>query len=277
MDEAGVVRLGERRRRLLEEMDDRLRAEIQKLHEAGLRPAPAETDTTAAAERVSQIISDLASRDIERIGRGLDRAEPSLATFVIPLLASPDVGARAMKVLAAFGTSITGQLADALLDRSRCGPAVRRRLVRVVAESKNAWAAAALSAALDDPELEVRRQVVRSLEDIANHGVSVTLDHSRLLASAIEELRIETVPAGERVDHALRLLGLIFERDAFRLARMALNSGDDKLRGTGLEYLENVLPDQVRAALFAALAMNRAPTPRRPERELLDELKRSRY
>jgi hypothetical protein len=257
---------------------DRLRSEIKKLREteltatAALSDAPPDDET---GERFSGILSDLASQDVERIDRALDRAGPSLATFVVPLLASQNVGAHAMKVLAGFGTSITGQLADALLDRSRSSPAVRRRLVRVISEGKSAWAASALTAALDDPEFEVRRQLVRSLEEIAAHGVSVTLVRDRTLASAIDELAIETVSAGERVEHTLRLLGLIFERDAFRLARIALGSGDDKLSGTGLEYLENVLPESVRVALLATLATERSPTPRRAAGELLDELKRT--
>jgi hypothetical protein len=257
---------------------NRLRREIQNLRDAALTPAPSEASAPVDAwsvERVSQSLSDLASRDVERIERALDRADPSLATFVIPLLASQDVGAHAMKVLAAFGTRITGQLADALLDRTRSSPAVRRRLVRVIAEGKSAWVAAALTAALDDPEFEVRRQVVRSLEEIAAHGVSVNLVRGQTLASAIDELTIDTVPAGERVEHALRLLGLIFDRDAFRLARAALGSDDEKVCGTGLEYLENVLPEEVRSALLVALAKESSPVPRRPERELLDELSRT--
>jgi len=252
---------------------DRLRSEIKKLREAALTPSP--SNAGESTERVSRILSDLASGDVERIDRALDQADTSLATFVIPLLASQSVGAHAMKVLAAFGTSITGQLTDALLDRSRSSPAVRRRLVRVIAEGKSAWAAAALSAALDDPEFEVRRQVVCSLEEIADRGVAVTLVRDRTLTSAIDELTVETVSAGERVEHALRMLGLIFDRDAFRLARAALGSGDDKLSGTGLEYLENVLPEGVRAALLVALAAKSSPAPRRAERELLDELKRT--
>jgi hypothetical protein len=254
---------------------DKLRREIRKLREGALTPTPPEADAPIDSERVSRILSDLASRDVERIGSALDRADPSLTTFVIPLLASQNLGAHAMKVLAAFGTSITGQLADALLDRSGSSPAVRRRLVRVIAEGKSAWAATALTTALDDPEFEVRRQVVRSLEEIADHGVSVSLVRGRALAFAIDELAMETVSAGERIEHALRLLGLVFERDAFRLARAALASGDDKLSGTGLEYLENVLPEGVRAALLLALATESSRTPRRPERELLDELRRT--
>jgi len=73
----------------------------------------------------------------------------------------------------------------------------------------------------------------------------------------------------------LRLLGLAFERDAFRLAHAALVSGDQKLIGTGLEYLENVLPEGARTALLGALATESSPKPRRRERELLDELKRT--
>ena len=84
-------------------------------------------------------------------------------------------------------------------------------------------------------------------------------------------------PANQRVEHALRLLGLVHDREAFRLAHAALQSADEKLRGTGLEYLENVLSEAVRNALFKALSAESAPKTRgrRVERELIDELKRT--
>jgi hypothetical protein len=270
---------------------ERLRAEIQRLRDqepaAALAAARALTPKLSPGEaahpaengaELTARIADLLSRDAGRVRAALDKAEPALTAFIIPLLLRSDVGAQAMNVLGSFGQRITGQLADALLDREKSSPTLRRRLVRVITNGKSAWAASALSAALDDPDFEVRQQVARGLEELADHGVSSALAREPTVATALRELEDNPlVPAAQRVEHALRLLGLVHDREAFRLAHAALQSADEKLRGTGLEYLENVLSESVRGALFKALAAEDAPKPttRRVERELFDELKKT--
>jgi AAA family ATP:ADP antiporter len=228
--------------------------------------------------RQARLVADLLSTEPDRIRRALDQADPSLAAFVIPLLARDDVGARAMNILSGFGSRIIGQLADTLLDAGRASPTVRRRLVRVIATSQSAWAAAALAAALDDPDFDVRRQVVRGLEEIAETGLPPPIGRGAALVVAGRELvSDDDTPMGERIEHVLRLLGLVFDREAFRLARAALGNTDARLRGTALEYLDNVLPASIKTSLFAALPA--APTTsfrsERVEHELLDELRRT--
>jgi ATP:ADP antiporter, AAA family len=206
---------------------------------------------------------------------------------VIPLIARDDVGAQAMNALGAFGSRVIGQLADALLDAERCSPTVRRRLVRVIATSQSDWAAAALAAALDDPEFDVRRQVVRGLEEMAESGVATPIARAAALAAAARELAgrdsagarelasRDSIASKDRVEHALRLLGLVFDREAFRLSRAALVSSDPKLHGTALEYLDNVLPAPIKGALFAVLPAQPVHKSARVEHELLDELRRT--
>jgi hypothetical protein len=161
-----------------------------------------------------------------------------------------------------------------VLDLEGTSPTVRRRLVRVIARSKSSWAAAALAAALDDPDFDARRQAVRGLEELSEAGVRAPLERTSALAAAARELGGRADP--ERVEHVLRLLGLVFDREAFRLARAALGQSDEKLHGTALEYLDNVLPASIKLTLFAALppVVSRATSPR-VERELLDELRRT--
>jgi len=226
--------------------------------------------------RASATVADLCSDEPERLQRGLALADAELTAFVLPLLGRDDVGAQAMKVLSSFGARVVGQLADALHDTVRSSPSVRRRLVRVIATTQSAWSAAALAAALEDPDFDVRRQVVRGLDDIATHGVPVPVERPTALAAVARELG---APAGasnaERIEHVLRLLGLVFDRDAFRLAWSALGSSDAKLRGTALEYLDNVLPSGIKASLFALVPEPRAPKSERINQELIDELRRS--
>jgi ATP:ADP antiporter, AAA family len=227
-------------------------------------------------ERVSAAVADLTSGDAERLRRALEAPDPELTAFVIPLLARDDVGAQAMKALSGFGTRIVGQLADALHDTARHSPSVRRRLVRVIASAQSPWSAAALGAALQDPDFDVRRHVVRGLEDIAGHGVQLPIERQVALTVAARELTATSEASdSDRIEHALRLLGLVFDREAFRLARGALDSVDPKLRGTALEYLDNVLPSAIKSTLFPLIPDQRAPKSERVTQELIDELRRS--
>jgi hypothetical protein len=240
------------------------------------RPPAAPSVDPERGARASAAVADLCSGDPRRLQRALEAADPELSAFVIPLLERDDLGALAMKVLSGFGARVVGQLADALHDSERHSPAVRRRLVRVIATTQSAWSAAALAAALDDPDFDVRRHVVRGLEEIAAHGVNLPIDKPVALTAAARELAAKTeATSADRIEHALRLLGLVFDREDFRLARAALDSADPKLRGTALEYLDNVLPASIKSTLFALIPDQRAPKSERVTQELLDELRRS--
>jgi hypothetical protein len=243
-------------------------------------PAPAHgsegSGAGPTAPTEARLVADLRSSDPGRIRAALDAADPSLAAFVIPLIARPDVGAQAMNVLGSFGARIVGQLADALLDANGVSPTVRRRLVRVIANARGPWAAVALSSALEDPDFDVRRQVVRGLEEISESGINVSLGRTSALAAAARELDDHEGPTDpERVEHVLRLLGLVFDREAFRLARAALGHADAKLHGTALEYLDNVLPSAIKTTLFSNLPSQPGLRSQRVEHELLDELRRT--
>lgn len=246
---------------------------------AGLARYPlagAELHGPAEPPAKAQLVGDLLSGDPARLRAALDVADPTLAAFVIPLIARADVGAQAMNVLGAFGTRVVGQLADSLLDADGVSPTVRRRLVRVLANAGGPWAAAALASALEDPDFDVRRQVVRGLEEISEAGVSAPIGRTPALAAAARELDgSDGPPDPDRVDHVLRLLGLVFDREAFRLARAALGHDDAKLHGTALEYLDNVLPTAIKMPLFAVLPSQPGLRSQRVEHELLDELRRT--
>lgn len=223
-----------------------------------------------------RLAADLLSNDPARLRSALASAEPSLTAFVIPLIARPDVGAQAMNVLGDFGSRVVGQLADALLDAEGVSPTVRRRLVRVIASSRSPWAAVALASALEDPDFDVRRQVVRGLEEISESGVTAPIGRTPALAAAARELEgSDGAPDPDRVEHVLRLLGLVFDREAFRLARAALGHPDAKLHGTALEYLDNVLPVAIKGVLFSALPSQPGLRSQRVEHELIDELRRT--
>lgn len=262
---------------------ERLLAEIERQRSLDGAAAPGSSPASASEPSLdtapdstveARLVAELLSGAPARLRAALGSASAEHVAFIIPLLARADVGEEAMQALGRFGPRVVGQLADALLDTERVSPTVRRRLVRVIARTKTHWAAAALAAALDDPDFDVRRQVVRGLEEISERGVGSPLERTSALAAATRELHGNADP--ERVEHALRLLGLVFDREAFRLARAALAHSDAALQGTALEYLDNVLPTPIKTALFAALprGRDRSAAPR-VERELLDELRRT--
>jgi hypothetical protein len=146
----------------------------------------------------------------------------------------------------------------------------------VIANARGPWAAAALASALEDPDFDVRRQVVRGLEEISESGVRTPIERTPALAVAARELDGSDGPTDpDRVDHVLRLLGLVFDREAFRLARAALGHDDAKLHGTALEYLDNVLPTAIKITLFAVLPSQPGLRSQRVEHELIDELRRT--
>jgi hypothetical protein len=74
----------------------------------------------------------------------------------------------------------------------------------------------------------------------------------------------------------LTLIGIATGSEAIELASRALESSDARLRGTALEYLDNVVPSPVRAQLFQRFgAPSSKPAVPRSPGELEQELNRS--
>ena len=78
------------------------------------------------------------------------------------------------------------------------------------------------------------------------------------------------------MEHVFTLLSLTLDRDALMLSRKAILSTDRNLRGTALEYLENVLPENVRRGLWPHFGeSNAAAQRRRAQVEVVADLKRA--
>ena len=78
------------------------------------------------------------------------------------------------------------------------------------------------------------------------------------------------------LEHVFTLLSLALDREPLELSLRALSSNDRTLRGTALEYLENVLPDDVRRKLWPYLGRGQ-PKSRtsRPRQQIVEDLLRS--
>src|SRR5262249_12967252 len=78
------------------------------------------------------------------------------------------------------------------------------------------------------------------------------------------------------LEHVFTLLSLVLDRESLQLSSRAVRGEDPGLRGTALEYLENVLPEGVREALFPHLGVRaRVPRAARPREQVEDELRGS--
>jgi hypothetical protein len=100
------------------------------------------------------------------------------------------------------------------------------------------------------------------------------------VAAEVEALGDEAeqaqTPAERGLAHVFTLLSTALDREPMQTAYWALLGDDAALRGTALEYLENILPDEVSRALWPHLGV-RAPSARtaRPTDQIAQELLRT--
>jgi ATP:ADP antiporter, AAA family len=250
-------------------------------------------------------IMELRSRDRDRVLSVLKRDEPiaaSLVPHVIPLLAWDPVANDAVNALRRIAEERVGELIDALVD-PRQDFAIRRRLARVFAICVSQRAADGLMLALEDLRFEVRFQAARSLVAILERNPRLHVDSAFVFEVVEREVavgrpvweahRLLTGPeegdpalfldeyvrdrASRSLAHVFTLLSLVLPPEPLRIAFRGLHTDDYKLRGTALEYLEGVLPPQIRARLWPFL--DESGTARRPtlrsREEILGDLLRS--
>jgi len=129
---------------------------------------------------------------------------------------------------------------------------------------------------------EVRQQSALALARVTDQSPVLAPPAAEVFERVREELRTLAGTGAEaerRLEHVFNLLALTLEREPLRIAYWAVRSGDT-LRGTALEYLDNVLPDDVQQALWPALGVGTRRKPpeaarRRQLREVADELVRT--
>jgi len=251
---------------------------------------------------VQQIVS-LRSRNRDQIVRIL-RDEQGLAAplvpHVIPLLAWDSVAEEAVRALRKVAEERLGMLTDALLDPNQPF-AVRRRLARVFSVCVSQRAVDALLLALDDLRFEVRFQCGRSLSAILAKNLFVRIDRERIfevvrrevavshpvwqshrLLDAIADEKATFVDefikdrAGQSLAHVFVLLSLVLPATPLQIAYRGLHTSDPALRGTALEYLEGVLPPDIRASLWPFLGTSApAKAGARGREQILADLLRS--
>jgi len=263
-------------------------------------PVPLPSVRTGA-EPIVGALHDVLSGDRLRIQRVLCAGDddPRLTAFVIPLLARPEVRGEALAWLRRLAPRITGQLVDALIDPS-IDSAARRRIARVLRGARSQVAVDGLVRGLRDERFDVRYDCGVALARMLERDPQLTVPAQPVLDAVRFELAIERkildaeptldpldddadAPvfdsvlrdrASRGLEHVFTMLSLVLEREPLRMAFRALTSGDDALRGTALEYLENVLPPEIRDALWPYVTGQRRPARKtnRSAQEVLQDL-----
>jgi len=81
--------------------------------------------------------------------------------------------------------------------------------------------------------------------------------------------------AGTSLAHVFTLLALVLPREPLQIAFRSLQTDDQHLRGTALEYLDGMLPPPIRERLWPFLESGPARHSTRPREEVMAELLRS--
>jgi hypothetical protein len=248
--------------------------------------APASPSRPAPDHAALSVVRDLTSFDPVIILRGIgawDRKDRRAVPVLIDLLANDTVRLAAAKALDEACERIVGTLTDVLDDGGEVF-AVRRRVARVLSRSTSQTAEHALVRALGDARFELRYEAGLGLERMVSVGghkppapdalwraVRTEMKKSRAMWEAERMLEEADAPNGDplhgivkkRGEHSLRhvfrLLGLLLDPKAIELSYRALDEHDPQFRAVGLEYLENVLPPDVRRALWPLIGDDEPP------------------
>jgi len=243
----------------------------------GLAGDTAHEGRTSANDTLVEAIIDLRSSRTDRIRtviRGASPLDIRLVPFVVPLLSRNDLFPDALRFLRTAASRSSGILIDYLLD-SETPSIVRARIPRVLKSVPTPKVLSGLLEALDDPAFVVRHQAAVALANITARDASLILSPEAIFVRVLKELELKEEGA-KVLEHAFTLLGLALERQHLRTALQALQTENQRLRGTALEYLENVLPEDVRQALWPRIATESARLAlRRSRREIELDLLRS--
>lgn len=271
--------------------------------------------TGAPVESIdNEVQSVLALRSGEkvRVRAVLASDEPltaPLVAFAVLLLADKEFHIDAINALVKAAPSATGQLVDALCD-PRVDFHARRRIPRVLARCPTIAAAEGLLRGLNDERFEVRFACGRALLNLRAKSSVVAISVESVVAAVKREIehsthvwdpdvdsddddddqgiggegedaphlveRLRRDRLDRNVEHIFNLLALHLDPASLRTAFKALHEADDALRGTALEYLETVLPGEVRDLVWPFFGEIRPMRAARPANEILADLEKAR-
>ncbi len=297
-------------------LEESLKKGAVKLDETdAIDPAIRLTLTAAMAGKAETIDPDRIIERLEARADGAVPLSPQSEPGPLPLphtgldvaltirrLADKDHYLAAVETLRALAPEITGQLLDALLS-PKVDFVIRRRIPRILSHCSTQRAGDGLMMGLWDERFEVRYECGRALARITEQATDITISLESVLKAVQAEVAMssdvwEKQPppefdtddedrpalvdrllrdrADRSLEHVFTILALHLERETLRLAFKALHNEDESLRGTALEYLENVLPEEVRDAVWPFLGEARPMRAARAPKEILADLLRAK-
>jgi len=176
--------------------------------------------------------------------------------LAVPWLLEPEVAGEMALRLEKTAARATGTLTDVLLDVEQPMP-LRALMPRLLARAGTSRARDALASGLTDRSREVRVACARSLARLARAHPELRPEDSLVLAWAARDVENEAGAGSHDLESllvAFTLLSMIDDRDALALAQQGIARPEAALRGTALEYLENVIEQPARGAIVAFLA-----------------------
>jgi len=242
---------------------ERLLRQIEEHRQRGTAEMPQpvtdlpESATGAAAGRLAdpllESIADLRSNDSSRIRRALASRELSneLMPHALALLRNEEFVQDVLQAMRPAATRSAGMLVDTLLDPLQAAR-VRRRIPIVLGYSDSEIAVTGLLAAVRDRDQDVRYRAAQALGRIRRRSDRTRIDANRLQEALLAELdalgktRTGSAQAAERdLELVFLLLGIGDNPDTVDLCWRALHGDDRVLKGTAIEYLENLVPGDV--------------------------------
>jgi AAA family ATP:ADP antiporter len=237
--------------------------------------------------RVEQALAQLSDVDTMQIAQ------------VVQLLAWDDVVALARPVLEAHAGSHIGLFVDELLDPGT-DFAIRRRVPRILGTVATERALNGLVRGLDDARFEVRYQCGRAIDRLLTRNDGLRIDERGILGAVDRELSVspqvwqghhlidhpdrddeaasssQAGPPQRNLEHVFTLLSAVLPREPLQVAYHGIRSTDAGLRSLAVEYLDGVLPLNIRTKLWALV--DAAPPARgeaRSPEQALEELRKS--
>ena len=265
----------------------------------GVSLAPPGQPDTAPASEAGREDPDtvLRSRDVARITELLRQggaSDPELVPALARLLARDRLVEAATATLVDIGPPAVPAIAGLLRDPEG-DFVIRRRLPRVLARIHDPAADAALLTALDSDRFEIRYRAAIALAHRRRSGLvqgakgpepelwrairaelgrgRAVWELARLLDDVDPDPFVER-RVGERgqlsLEHVFRMLGLVGDPAAIRAAWRAILSKQPEARSFALEYLDQVLPADVRDGLWPFIGDLSAGRERRAIRPIDD-------
>ena len=249
------------------------------------------------ADPVDTRVEALTSGDLERVKEALETdVDESLLPHIIPLLARDEVAQLVADRVRKLGEVATGQLVERLTDRNE-SHTVRRRIPQLLRWIGSPDSIEGLFEGLAVNRFEVRYRCGIQLAKLHDAGELPDVEAARVFERVLSEVKVDkrlwksqrlldSSEAGESgfideflktranrsLEHVFTLLSLVLPREPLQVSFRGLHTDDPHLRGTALEYLESVLPPEIRERLWPFLEEDeRAPVEEKVSREALLE------